>query len=205
MVRVKICGITNLEDAAHAVTCGADALGFIFHKKSPRYIDPVEAGKIIKELPPFATTVGVFVDLDKSEVRDIILKSGVRVLQFHGSEPPDFCRSFGVKYIKAFRVKDMDCLSGLSDYPDAAAYLLDAYSEKEYGGTGMTFNWDAAVYAKKAGRIILAGGLTPENVAEAVAKVRPYAVDVSSGVEATKGRKNPAAVEEFIKRAKGVI
>jgi phosphoribosylanthranilate isomerase len=203
MLRVKICGITNLEDAIAACGAGADALGFVFYKGSPRYISPLEAGEIIRSLPPFLTPVGVFVDDAADVVRESAVISGVRVLQFHGSESPDYCRSFGMPYVKAFRVRDMESLSGLERYADASAYLLDAFSESEFGGTGMTFNWDAAVYAKRFGRIILAGGLTPENVAKAVSTVMPYAVDVSSGVEAAKGRKDHEAVKRFIANAKG--
>lgn len=203
MVRVKICGITNLEDAVAACGAGADALGFVFFKASPRYIVPEKAAEIIRALPPFITPVGVFVDEGADEVKEAAGMSGIRVLQFHGSETPGYCGSFGMPYVKAFRVRDMESLAGLEGYADASAYLLDAYSEAEFGGTGMTFNWDAAVYAKKFGRIILAGGLTPDNVAKAVQTVGPYAVDVSSGVESSKGRKDHDAVNKFIENAKG--
>jgi len=204
MVRVKICGITNMEDAQYAAAQGADALGFVFYKGSPRYIDPVKAGEIIESLPPFIKTVGVFVDAHEAEVRDAVFKSGVSLLQFHGSETPAFCGSFGMDYIKAFRVKDRESLSSLGEY-GASAYLLDTYSEMGFGGTGEVFNWDDAVYAKRMGRIILAGGLTPDNVAEAVARVNPYAVDVASGVEAEKGKKDFGAVSRFIANAKGCV
>ncbi len=204
MVRVKICGITNMEDAQYAASQGADALGFVFYKGSARYIDPVKAGEIIESLPPFITTVGVFVDTHEADVKDAVFKSGVSLLQFHGSETPAFCGLFGMEYIKAFRVKDRESLSSLGEY-GASAYLLDTYSEKGYGGTGEVFNWDDAVYAKRLGRIILAGGLTPDNVAEAVARVNPYAVDVSSGVEASKGKKDFGAVSRFILNAKGCV
>lgn len=198
MVRVKICGITNLGDALLASELGANALGFVFYKGSPRHIPPEEAGCIIRALPPFVTPVGVFVDADEEEVMDAVAVSGVRVLQFHGSERPGFCSLFGMPYLKAFRVRDMESLDGLKAYGDATAYLLDAYSETEFGGTGVSFNWDAAVYAKRFGRIILAGGLTPENVALAIEKVMPYAVDVSSGVEAEKGKKDHEKLRKFI-------
>jgi len=202
MVRVKICGITNSDDALHAAESGADALGFVFYSKSPRYIAPADAGEIIKALPPFVVPVGVVVDMDKSELDEAVRLSGIKVIQFHGSEPPDFCRSFGMPYVKAFRVRDMDSLKGLELYRGAAAFLLDAYCESELGGTGVTFNWDIAAYAKGFGRVILAGGLTPENVADAVRKVRPYAVDVASGVEASRGKKDPELVTRFIASAK---
>lgn len=203
MVRVKICGITDLGDALWAVEQGADALGFVFYKASPRYVDPVEAGRIIAELPPFVTAVGVFVNNEEDFVKHSVNESGVHVLQFHGSEKPGYCASFGMPYIKAFRVRGMESLEGMELYKEASAFLLDAYSEKELGGTGTSFNWDTAVFAKKYGRIVLAGGLTPLNVAEAVRHVTPYAVDVSSGVEVSKGKKDRAAVRAFIANAKG--
>lgn len=203
MVRVKICGITALGDALYAAEQGADALGFVFYKRSPRYIDPVEAGRIIAALPPFVTPVGVFADDDEDWVKHAVNESGVAVLQFHGSEKPGYCASFGMPYVKAFRVRGMESLEGMEQYLHASAFLLDAYSEKELGGTGKSFNWDTAVFAKKYGRIILAGGLTPLNVAEAVRHVGPYAVDVSSGVEISKGKKDHAAVRALIANAKG--
>ena len=202
MVRVKICGITILEDALQAEQAGADALGFVFYKASPRAVTPDEAGGIIRRLPPFVTPVGVFVNAPEAEVADAVKRSGVRVLQFHGSEAPEYCRSFGMPYVKAFRVRDLGSLECMEGYPDAAAFLLDAYSEDAFGGTGLTFNWDAAIYAKRFGRIILAGGLTPENVAHGAGHVMPYAVDVSSGVEAAKGKKDHEAVRKFIAAAK---
>jgi len=201
-VRVKICGITNLEDALHTAECGADALGFVFWKGSPRYIEPAAAGDIIRALPPFVTPVGVLVDADDSEVRTAVEASSVRVLQFHGCEMPAYCGSFGMPWYKAFRVKGMDSLNCMEAYKDASALLLDAFSEKELGGTGLTFNWDVAIEAKKLGRIILAGGLTPDNVADAVRHVNPYAVDVSSGVEAEKGKKDREKVRRFIEAVK---
>jgi phosphoribosylanthranilate isomerase len=203
MVRVKICGITSKGDALSAAEQGADAVGFVFYKRSPRYIDPAEAGKIIAAMPPFVTPVGVFADDDEDSVKYSVNESGVAVLQFHGSEKPGYCDSFGMPYVKAFRVRGMESLEGMELYHNAAAFLLDAYSEKELGGTGTSFNWDSAVFAKKYGRIILAGGLTPLNVAEAVRHVNPYAVDVSSGVELSKGIKDHAAVKAFIANAKG--
>ncbi len=198
MTKVKICGITNIQDALAAAEAGADALGFVFFKESPRYIDPARAGEIIDSLPPFISAVGVFVDANENFVKYAVNESGVGILQFHGSEPPDYCDSFGMPYVKVFRVKDMESLSALKEYKYASSFLLDTYSEEEPGGTGMTFNWDMAVAAKASGRIILAGGLTAENVAEAIRKVRPYAVDVSSGVEAAKGKKDADKIRRFI-------
>ncbi len=205
MIRVKICGITNLEDALFAAAHGADALGFVFFKGSPRFVEPEAAGEIIRLLPPFISTVGVFVNPSETDVRAALALSGVRILQFHGAEKPDFCRSYGVPYIKSLRVRNMSSLKELEGYGDSAAYLLDAYSKEGFGGTGLTFNWDIAVEAKKMGRVILAGGLTQYNVANAVEHVAPYAVDVSSGVESTKGRKDHNAVRNFIAEAKGLI
>jgi len=204
MIRVKICGITNIEDALFCAEQGADALGFVFYEKSPRFISPEDAGAIIRALPPFITPVGVFVNPVGIIVERLIKYSGVRVLQFHGSEGPEFCGGFGVPYIKAFRVRGPESLGGMQSYKDASAFLLDSFSEAEFGGTGRTFDWDAAIAARGHGRIILAGGLTPGNVSEAVRRVMPYAVDVSSGVESEKGRKDHAAVREFIAKVKEV-
>jgi phosphoribosylanthranilate isomerase len=204
MVRVKICGITNLDDALYAAECGADALGFVFYKGSPRYIEPAAARMIIEELPPFVVPVGLFVDEAPDMVLHNLIMSRVRMLQFHGAETDDFCRGFSVPYFKAFRVKGEETLDELGKFSGSTAFLLDAYSEDAHGGTGRTFDWEVASRAKKHGRIILAGGLTPDNVADAVAMVEPYAVDVSSGVEAFKGKKDRQAVKEFIERAKCV-
>jgi phosphoribosylanthranilate isomerase len=203
-MKVKICGITNADDALYAAGCGADALGFIFFPKSPRYVTPEKAASIISQLPPFITTVGVFVDEAPDRVTGIAHMTGIKAFQLHGNESPEICSKL-VSVIKSFRIKDMTDLKQLEQYPCASAYLLDTYSEAEYGGTGRAFNWDIAVEAKKFGRIILAGGLTPDNVAEAVHYVRPYAVDVASGVEAEKGKKDLKKVKEFIERAKGTV
>jgi phosphoribosylanthranilate isomerase len=203
MVRVKICGITNIDDAAAAVEFGADALGFVFYKASPRHVAPEEARKIILELPPFVTTVGVFVDEERAGVEKTLLEAGIDVAQLHGDEPPEDC-AVGRRAIKAIRVRDMGDVELLRHY-SVSAYLLDTYSPDVPGGTGQTFNWDIAVEAKAFGRIILAGGLSPENVSEAVAYVRPFAVDVSSGVEAEKGKKDLSRMKLFIERAKGAL
>lgn len=200
---VKICGITTLQDALEAAHLGADALGFNFYAKSPRYIDPEKARGIIRELPPFATAVGLFVNEQAGRVEKIADRCGIDILQFHGDESPEYCAGFSRRVIKAFRMRDREDLDYLRAF-SVSAHLLDAYSEGAYGGTGKTFNWELASEAKALGRVVLAGGLTPENVAEAVGAVGPYAVDVSSGVESAPGRKDPARVAEFIKRAKGV-
>lgn len=200
---VKICGITNIDDALDAAHSGADALGFNFYQKSPRYVDPQRAGNIIRELPPFVTAVGLFVNEDPGRVEDISGMCGLDILQFHGDETPDYCAGFSRRVIKAFRIRSREDVDYLRAYR-VSACLLDAYSEGAYGGTGRTFNWDLAAEAKGMGRVMLAGGLTPDNVAEAVAAVGPYAVDVASGVESAPGKKDRRMVEEFIRRAKGI-
>ena len=198
MGMVKICGITNQEDALAAVEYGANALGFIFHPESPRSITSNTAGNIISSLPPFIVTVGVFVDMDRSEVCEIASDTGLNIIQLHGSESPEDYVSCK-KIIKSIRVKNLTDLEVISSYKAASAILLDTYSPNMIGGTGQTFNWEIAVEAKKFGRIILAGGLTPENVEEAVKMVRPYGIDVASGVEgAHAGRKDHNKLKSFI-------
>lgn len=201
-VLVKICGITNLEDAKVAVEAGADALGFIFYEASPRFVTLEAAAKITRALPPYVVKVGVFVNAAPGLVVQAATECGLNLLQFHGSEPPDYCGQFGLMSMKAFRVRDEASLEALSDYA-TDAFLLDTYSADKLGGTGEAFNWDLAIQAKQSGRpIFLAGGLTPENVGEAVRRVQPYAVDVSSGVEAQPGRKDHVKVRAFIQAAK---
>lgn len=200
-VKVKICGITNEKDALLACNAGADALGFVFYERSSRYIDPVQAGAIIKRLPPFITTVGVFVNQDYAYVKHVGELTGIDLFQLHGDETPEFCLRFGNSAIKAFSVKDHATITGLSEFK-VSAYLLDTFQEGIAGGTGKVFNWNLAGEAKKFGRIILAGGLSPENVKEAVRKVQPYAVDVSSGVESEPGKKDEEKVRAFIHKAK---
>ena len=205
MVKVKICGITNLDDAMAAADFGADALGFVFFKKSPRYISPANTGKIIKRLPQFVSTVGVFVNEDKNTIRKTVSQAGIDVIQLHGEEPPAACKFPEHLVIKAIRVKSIDNLEIISKYRDkVSAFLLDTYTPEIFGGTGQIFNWDIAVEAKKFGRVILAGGLTPANIEKAVRLVLPYAVDVSSGVEAEKGRKDHKKMKLFIERAKRI-
>ena len=203
MIKVKICGITNKEDALYAVGCGADALGFIFYEKSPRYIEPDNAKTIIATLPPFVTTVGVFVNKDFNDIRDITLLTGVTVVQLHGDESPSYCNLVEGKLIKAIRVKNDSSIEGLKKY-DVDAFLLDSFDKNSFGGSGLTFDWKLAEKAKQYGKIILAGGLTPDNVEEAVKKVAPYGVDVNSGVEKKPGIKNKNKVKEFIIRSKAV-
>jgi phosphoribosylanthranilate isomerase len=198
-VRVKICGITSLRDAELAVAAGADALGFMCYARSPRWIQPEAAREIVRALPPFVSAVGVFVDAEEALVRRVVTLCGLDAVQFHGDETPEYCARFGtLRVFKAFRVRDAQSLQRLTDYP-TNAWLLDAFVPEQPGGTGRTFNWDLALQAKRLGRpIILAGGLTPENVADAVRRVQPYAVDVSSGVESAPGRKDPAKMQAFV-------
>ncbi|WP_420266737.1 phosphoribosylanthranilate isomerase [Candidatus Magnetominusculus dajiuhuensis] len=202
MIRVKICGITNMRDAMAAVDFGADALGFVFYDKSPRHITPETAAEIIEVLPPFITTVGVFVDETEKKINKIKEAAGFDVVQLHGSEPPEMA-AFWPKVIKAFRIRDFTDLEPLSKFDVwVTAFLLDAYAEDSFGGTGKLFNWEIAVEARQFGNIILSGGLNPDNIEAAVRKVSPYAVDVSSGVEASKGKKDHVRMRQFIERAK---
>jgi phosphoribosylanthranilate isomerase len=203
-VKVKICGITNLPDGIAAADAGADALGFMFYDQSPRAISIEAAADLIRRLPPFVMKVGVFVNAPEDLVVRAIRECGLNLLQFHGDETPEYCLQFGLMSMKAFRVRDAASLQAVSGY-HTDAWLLDAYSPDRPGGTGETFNWDLALEAQGWGRpIFLAGGLTPENVAEAVRRARPYAVDVSSGVEAAPGRKDHAKLKAFIQAAKSV-
>ena len=205
MLRVKICGITNVEDALLAVEAGADALGFVF-ASSPRSIEPEAARGLVRALPPFVSKVGVFVNQPLGYVLHVLGYCGLDTVQLHGDEEDEYCQEFREYYkvIKAIRVKDRRDLEGIGNY-DVDAYLLDAYTSSARGGTGRTFDWGLAREAKRYGRIVLAGGLTPDNVKEAVELVGPYAVDVSSGVEAYKGKKDPQKLREFIQRAKSCI
>jgi phosphoribosylanthranilate isomerase len=201
VTRVKVCGITTSEDALRAVDLGVDALGFVFYPKSPRYITPPEAAEIIRGLPPFVASVGVFVDCPSEQIDAIASACALTAIQLHGSEAPDFCERFRVKVIKAFRVRDSRLPPEITRYR-TDAILLDAFLEGVPGGTGMTVSWEVAREAKSYGRVILAGGLNSENVRDAVKAVRPYAVDVSSGVETVPGRKDPRRLAEFVKKAK---
>ena len=201
-VKVKICGITNLEDALCASDAGADALGFVFHEPSPRCVSLETAAAIARKLPPHVVKVGVFVDAPEERVLRAIAGCSLNLLQFHGHEAPDYCLEFGLMSMKAFRIKDAASLQELAKYP-TDAWLLDSYVEGRSGGTGQRFNWELARQARDLGRpIFLAGGLTPQNVAEAVQLVQPYAVDVSSGVESAPGKKDHQQVGAFIKAAK---
>lgn len=201
MVRVKICGITSPEDAMMAVEAGADALGFVFFQGSPRCISPERAAVIIRRLPPFVQTVGLFVNEEAATVNSVADQCGLDLVQLHGEESPDYCAAVKRRIIKAFRVKNASSLDGMANYP-VAACLLDAWSPAAHGGTGTTFSWEIAARVAASQCIILAGGLTPENVAGAVETVKPYAVDVSSGVESGPGKKDPAKIALFINALK---
>lgn len=201
MIRIKICGITNIKDALAAVEAGADALGFVFFERSPRNISPDQASAIISQLPPFVQIVGLFVNEQLTVVNSIADQCGLDVVQLHGEETPEFCAGVNRRVIKAFRVKDQSSLDQIRDY-HVAACLLDAWSPAAHGGTGETFNWEIAASAAASRCIILAGGLTPDNVAGAIDRVQPYAVDVSSGVESAPGRKDSARVLRFIRAAR---
>lgn len=205
MVRVKICGITNLEDAKAAIEFGADALGFVFYKGSPRFVTVQQARSIISKLPPFVTTVGVFVDEAPEIINSLIIDAGIDIIQLHGDERPEGC-NFTRRCFKAIRIKSIDSLEPLKTFTGiVSAFLLDAYAADALGGTGQKFNWDIAVEAKQFGRIILAGGLTPDNVREAILHVKPYGIDVSSGVEREKGKKDHQKMKLFIERAKTAL
>lgn len=202
MTRVKICGITSGEDAAAAVEAGADALGFVFVPGTPRCLNPEVAERIVGVLPPFVTPVGVFVNQSEAEIRRAAEESGVRVLQLHGDEPPELCARLPLPVVKAVRVGAALPLDALRAYP-VAAFLLDAPSAG-HGGSGATFDWSLAEGVAGLGPLILAGGLTPENVAAAVRRVRPYAVDVASGVESAPGVKEVSKMARFIAAAREI-
>lgn len=202
MVKVKICGITNWGDAQAAVEAGADALGFIFFEKSPRHVSTSVAADIIRRLPPFIARVGVFVDMPRDGILNIIAECGLDTVQLHGGESPEFSAGIAQKTIKAFRIENEKSLEPLHRYK-TSAWLLDSYVAGQLGGTGAVFQWDLAVRAVSLGRpVILAGGLTPVNIADAVKQVRPYGVDVSSGVETAPGRKDHDKVRAFLAAAK---
>ncbi|GAG34865.1 unnamed protein product, partial [marine sediment metagenome] len=200
MIKIKICGITNAEDALWAVNLRVDALGFIF-ADSPRRVKPEVVQGIIELLPPFISSVGVFVNEDREKIEEIAESCGLTTLQFHGQESPSYCEGFKQKVVKAFRVKDKSVLRKAAQYRNKIdAYLLDTYSPFAYGGTGKTFDWSIAKEIKKLELpIILSGGLNPENIREAIRKVEPYGVDVSSGIEERPGKKNLEKLINFVR------
>ncbi len=199
MVRVKICGITNVEDALLACELGAHAIGLNFYEKSPRCISPFTASKIIQKLPPFVAPVGVFVNWQSAPVASLAKALGLAAAQLHGDEPPKLVSEVAKKVpvIKALHVGKGSALPPFAKYRGVIAFLLDAPHSGQYGGTGRTADWTLAQTAAKSHRILLAGGLTPENIAEAILAVHPYAVDVTSGVESKPGKKDPGKVRAF--------
>ena len=207
ITKVKICGITSAEDAAVAVEAGADALGFVFYRKSPRYIEPLVAKQIIMGLPPLVTAVGVFVDEEQQVVRSLMDDCGLALAQLHGQESAVYCQELGRPVLKALRVKARSSLLALAEFQGRAGvrgFVLDAFSDQAYGGTGQVIDWELAAEVARAAHILLAGGLTPDNVATAIQSVQPYGVDVSSGVEREPGRKDHEKVRAFIRAVRVV-
>jgi phosphoribosylanthranilate isomerase len=202
MIRVKICGLTRRDDALGAADAGADALGFVFAPGSRRPADPEVVARLAEELPPFVTLVGVFLDQPAEEVIAAARTCRLGLVQLHGSEDEAYVRSLGLRTLKAISLSSRDDLGLLARYPGAGTFLLDSAVRGERGGTGVAFDWSWAVEAKRYGRIVLAGGLHPGNVAEAIRRVAPWAVDVCSGTEVSPGIKDPEKVREFIRRAR---
>lgn len=203
--KVKICGLTNFEDSQVAVNAGADALGFVFYKKSPRYVDPKIVKTIIHELPPFILTVGVFVNEEALDVKSIMAECGLSLVQLHGDETPAYCTTLNYPILRGIRLRDRGNFLAMAEYKGRArvrAFMVDAFSESAFGGTGERADWNLAAEAAQSSSIFLAGGLTPENVQEAIQKVRPYGVDVSSGVEDSPGKKNHAKIMAFVRTVK---
>lgn len=204
-VRVKICGITNSDDAAVAVDAGTDALGFVFYRKSPRYVEPQVVKSIVAGLPPFILPVGVFVNEEPKVVRDLMDSCGLALAQLHGDESAGYCETLGRPVIKAIGLKGRASLLALAEYRGRAqvrGFLLDAFAPDTYGGTGQTADWNVAAEIAKSLTVLLAGGLTPDNVESAVRTVKPYAVDVSSGVEVGPGKKDHGKIRAFVQAVK---
>lgn len=202
MIKIKICGITNAEDGLLAAEYGADTLGFIFYPQSRRYVTPERAAAIIKELPPLTFKIGVFVDAEPEEILKTVNGCRLDGVQLHGHETPEFCSRFRRRVIKGLRPQREEEVKNIADYR-VDAFLLDSYHPDVMGGTGSTFDWELAVAAKMFGiPVILSGGLNPENVAEAVRLVKPYGIDVASGVETFQGKKDPEKLKEFIEQAR---
>jgi phosphoribosylanthranilate isomerase len=198
--KIKICGITNLEDAGVAVEAGADALGFVFYSQSPRCIESAIAKRIIAQLPPFVIPVGVFVNHDQETIRNVFDECGLAFAQLHGDETPTFCESLGRPVLRALRLRDRGSLLALAEYKGrmgVRGFVVDAFSTEAYGGTGQTVDWSLAREVAQAAPILLAGGLTANNVQEAIRQVQPYGVDVSSGVEKSPGQKDPKKIRTF--------
>jgi phosphoribosylanthranilate isomerase len=204
-MKIKICGITNTEDAKVAVAAGADALGFVMYRQSPRFVEPAVARAIVAGLPPFVVPVGVFVNEEAERVRAIMDECGLALAQLHGDESALYCQHLGRSTLKAIRLKDRGAFLALAEFQGRAnvrGVLIDAFSDQTYGGTGQTVDWTLAAEAARSAPVILAGGLNPANVAGAIQMVRPYGVDVSSGVELSPGKKDPDKVRAFIQAAR---
>ncbi|MDH3360267.1 MAG: phosphoribosylanthranilate isomerase [Desulfobulbaceae bacterium] len=201
--RIKVCGMTDIAEASGLVAAGVDALGFIFVEKSPRNIEPEKAREIIASLPPFVDAVGVFVDQDRDVVDDIVKYCGLTMVQLHGSESPQYCETVNARVVKSFSIRPDVEFSDTNPFYDpylevVSGILLDTYHEKLAGGTGKTFDWELIKQCRPAAPLVLAGGLTPENIADAIRQVRPFAVDVNSGVEISPGVKDVGAVERLV-------
>jgi len=202
--RVKVCGITRVEDAQAAVEAGADAIGLVFYEPSPRNVRIEQARKIAASVPAFVSVVALFVNADAQYVQDVLNSVRIDLLQFHGDEENDFCSQFQRPFIKAQRVRETsDVVASCVRFPDALAILLDSYKPGVPGGTGESFDW-SLIPKSQTKPLILAGGLTPENVAPAIKQVQPFAVDVSGGVEQSKGIKDPAKIDAFLSEVYGV-
>lgn len=203
MTRIKICGLTREQDVLTVAQHGADAIGLVFYEHSPRHVSLAQAARLVRVLPPFVTTVGLFVNAQPAFVREVLAAVPLDVLQFHGDETPAYCEQFDKPYLKAIRVKaGVDLLQCAADFHSARGLLLDAYVEGIPGGTGAKFDW-ALIPDNLEIPVILSGGLDADNVAAAIRQVRPYAVDVSSGVEASKGIKSAAKIARFMQEVKG--
>ena len=205
--RIKVCGMTDLKEAEGAVRAGVDALGFIFVKQSPRYIEPDKAREIVRSLPPFVDAVGVFVDEEASEVNEIVRYCGLTFAQLHGTESPRYCEEITCRVVKAFRVGAREVESETEPYYDpyygvVSGFLLDTYRKGVAGGTGECFDWQLLADNRPPGPVVLAGGLTPENVAAAIQDVAPFAVDVNSGVESAPGRKDIGRLVQFVEEVR---
>ena len=206
-VKIKICGITQMDQAVEIADLGIDAIGFILYPPSPRFIEPYRVKTIISQLPPLIKTVGVFVDESIDTLIETKRKSGIDLAQLHGSESPDYCRQLldrGISWIKAFRVKNRVDIDLLDRYP-AKNFLLDVWSDKKFGGTGKTFDWPQAKQACASFRIIVAGGVTPENASEAIKILDPYGLDISSGVENAPGIKSIEKVKTLLKAVENPV
>jgi phosphoribosylanthranilate isomerase len=201
MTRIKICGITNVDDALCAARLGADALGFIFYPGSKRYIEPEKAASVISKLPPYITTVGVFVNQGAEDIGAVKERTSIDIVQLHGDETPEFCGSLPYRAVKALRLKERSDVHKVELYP-VQAILFDKYSDEAYGGTGERFEWVWLRDLNTSKNVILSGGLGPDNVAEAIQTVKPYAVDVSTGEEDAPGRKSEEKMRKFIEAVK---